>query len=151
MPTTTSGISAWINAFADAMAVRANIVSWNVQVVTGFVSDTDRRDSLQIGDIIEGEQEWGVIGNRRRDEKFRVNSIIWVNRPGKGDAVIRAARTRAFEILAEVEDELRLRATVTATVKVAALTRYTVEQGASTDGRWCQVDFEVSNWKDLPS
>ena len=151
MPTTTSGVHAWINALADALALRANLISWNVLITTGFVSDTDRRDAIVVGDFIQGEQEWSMLGNRRRDERFRVSGAIWVTRAGKGDTVIRAARERAIAILAEIEDELRVSPTVTATVKVAALTRYEVDQGVSSDGRWCEVDWEVSNWKDLPS
>ena len=149
MTTTTSGVHAWLNAFADALGQRGALA--DVLITTGFVSDVGRRDAIQIGDSIEGEQEWGLIGNRRRDEKFRIGGIIWVQTAGKGEQVIRDARERAFVLLAEIEDELRLRPTVGATNKLSAITKYDVDQGATSDGRWVQIDFEVSNWKLLPS
>lgn len=149
MTTETSAVHAWLNAFADALAARANLAG--VLITTGYVADVGRLEAIQIGDTIEGEQEWSLLGNRRRKEQFRINGIIWVSKPGKGETVIRAARERAFVLLAEIEDELRLRPTVSATNKLSALTRYTVDQGASTDGRWAQIDFEVSNWKELAS
>lgn len=151
MPTTTSGMHIWLVAMAAALAARANIVTWDVLVTTGWVSDIDRRDTLILGDPIEGEQEWGLLGNLRRDERFTVGGTILVQRAGKGESVIQATRERAVNILAELEDELRVRPTVGATVKVAALTRYSIDQGADSDGRWCQLEFEVSNWRDLPS
>lgn len=149
MPTETSVVHTWLNAFADALTARANLAG--VLITTGYVSDVGTQDAIQIGDSIEGEQEWSLLGNRRRRENFRIGGIIWVKRAGKGDPVIRTVRERAFALLAEVEDELRLRPTVTATAKLSAITRYECDQGASTDGRWCQVEFEVGTWKELAS
>lgn len=150
MATTTSGVHAWLNALADALEARPAIDD-QVLVTTGYVADVDGRDAITLADSIDGEQEWGLLGNRRRDEKFTMGGVIWVKRAGKGEAVIRTVRERAWALLAEVEDELRVRPDVTGTVKVAAITRYTLDQGPTSDGRWCQIDFEIRNWKDLPS
>lgn len=149
MTTETSAIHAWLCAFADALELRSGLA--DVLVTTGYVEDTGKRDSIQIADQVDGEQTWGLLGNRRRDETFTASGIIWVKRAGKGEDVIRAVRERAFDLLAEIEDELRLRPRVSSTVKLAAITRYSVDQGANTDGRWCQLDFEVSSQQTLAS
>lgn len=148
MATTTSGIATWLNTFADALAARAGLSG--VLITTGYVSDAAQQDQIQI-DSIEGEQEWGLLGNLRRKEMFRIGGIIWVTRAGKDEAVIRVVRARAYVLLAEIEDYLRVAPTVSGTNKVSALTKYTLDQGANTSGRWAQMDFEVSNWRDLPS
>lgn len=149
MTTTTSGADAWMCAFADALTARAALSG--VLITTGYVSDVGRQDAIQIGDTVEGDQEWGTLGNMRRREDFTVAGIIWVQRAGKGETVIRTVRARAFALLAEIEDELRVRPTVTATVKLSSITHYNLDQGANSDGRWAQMDFELKNWKDLPS
>ncbi len=148
MTTVTSGIDEWMNAFADALGDRAGLAG--VLVTTGQVLDIGKQDSIQLTDV-EGTQTWGLLGNRRRDEEFRVSAIISVLKAGKGDPVIRAARARAVELLAEVEDELRVRTTVGATARWSALTSYDLNQFATTDGRVCEISFEVSSTKFLAS
>lgn len=147
--TTTSVVHTWLNAFADVLSARAGLAG--VLITTGYVSDVGTRDAIQIGDSIDGEQKWGLLGNRRRDEEFRVGGVIWVKRPGQGETVIRDVRGRAFALLAEIETALRTDPAVSAVAKVSAVTRYECDQGATSDGRWCQIDFEVSTRKDLPS
>ena len=59
---------------------------------------------------------------------------------------------RAVNLVEEGLDvALRVRPTVTATVKLSSITHYNLDQGANSDGRWAQMDFELKNWKDLPS
>jgi len=152
MATVTSTIHAAMNAFADGMLARANIISAKVQVSTGYLGgDSAAKESIQLTDVTPATQEWGLIGNRRRNEEYTLNGLIWVLKAGKNETVIRLARARAFELLAEVEDFLRLDPTIASTTLVSELASYPLDQGANQEGRWAQVDFAIACKKDLRS
>lgn len=141
-----------MDAFVDGMLARANIISASVQVVSGYVGgDAAAKESIQLTDWGPAEQRWGVLGNRRRDEEYTLNGLIWVTKAGKTEAAIRSARDRAFALLAEVEDFLRTDPTIGGTTKVAELAAYPGEQGANEEGRWVQISFEIRCSKDLRS
>jgi hypothetical protein len=152
MATVTSTIHAAMNAFGDGMLARANIISAKVQVSTGYLGgDSAAKESIQLTDVTPATQEWGLIGNRRRNEEYTLNGLIWVLKAGKNETVIRLARARAFELLAEVEDFLRLDPTIASTTLVSELASYPLDQGANQEGRWAQVDFAIACKKDLRS
>jgi len=152
MATITSTIHAAMNAFVDGMLARANIISAGVQVASAYLGgDTARFESIQLTDAPDAQQSWGMLGNRRRDEEYTLHGVIWVFRAGKGEAVIRDVRARAFELLAEIEDFLRVDPSIGGTTKVSELSRYPLDQGANEEGRWAQIDFDVLCKKDLRS
>ena len=104
MATVTSTIDAAMIAFVDGMLARANIIADGVQVSSGYLGgDTAAKESIQLTDVPSAEQKWGMLGNRRRDEEYTLNGLIWVVKAGKNEAVIREARARAFALLAEIE------------------------------------------------
>lgn len=153
MPTVTSKVDAFMTAVADGLALRAGLDG--VQVTSGWVSDP-QRESIQLVDA-EMTQTWGAIGNTRREEEFTVTAVVWVVVPGKGEAVIRECRGRAFELLAEVEDYLRVAVrgngdpVLREIVRAFELEGAVLEQGANQEGRWCQLTFRVHANKDLRS
>lgn len=149
MATVTSVAHAFMVALADTLALRANLAG--VQIATGWLGgDSDARESIQLT-AVRAEQRWGMVGNRRRDEEFTVEGTIWVTRAGKNEPVIREARERAFALLAEIEDCLRVDPTVGNIAKGSQVSAYDLDQGATTDGRWCQVELEILVNKDLRS
>jgi len=152
MATVTSTIDAAMIAFVDGMLARANIIADGVQVSSAYLGgDTAAKESIQLTNVPQAEQKWGMLGNRRRDEEYTLAGLIWVVKAGKNETIIREARARAFELLAEIEDFIRVDPTIGATTKVSELSRYPVDQGASAEGRWCQIDFEITCKKDLRS
>lgn len=152
MATVTSTIHAAMNAIVDGLLARPNIITDGVMVSSGYLgADSSRHESIQLFGVTNATQQWGMLGNRRRDEEYTITGGIGVRRAGKNEAVIRAVRERAFELLAEVEDFLRVDPTIGGTTKVSELSRYPVEQGADSEGRWCQVDFEITCKVDLRS
>lgn len=152
MATVTSSIPDAMDAFVAGMLLRANIISAKVEVASGYLGDkSNRQESIQLTDAPSAVQSWGMLGNRRRDEEYTLAGLIWVMKPGQMEPVIKAARDRAFELLAEIEDFLRLDPTIGGTTKVSELSAYPFEQGANGDGRYCQIDFEISCKKDLRS
>lgn len=153
MATVTSSIPAAMDAFVDGLKERQAIIDAGVQVSSGYLAgDVAAKESIALLDWGPANQSWGMLGNRRRDEEYSLNGWIWVVKTGKGEDVIRAARTRAFELLAEIEDFLRDDPTIGGTTKVSELTGYPGDQGIHSDGgRWVQIEFEVSCKKDLRS
>lgn len=149
MATVTSVVDAFMVALTDKLALRSGLEG--VQVASAWLGgDAAADESIQL-DGARAEQAWGALGNKRRDEEFTVDGMIWVRVAGKDEPIIRETRGRAFELLAEVEDCLRVDPGVNGTVKVCGVATYELEQGANTDGRWCQLNFEIRCEKDLRS
>lgn len=152
MATVTSTVHAAMNAFVDGMLLRSTIAGDKVQVTSGYMgADSDAKESIQLTQWTPATQSWSMLGNRRREEEYTLAGLVWVMRPGKNEDVIREVRERAFELLAEIEDFLRLDPTIDGTTKVSELSAYPGDQGATPDGRWCQIDFEILCKKDLRS
>lgn len=141
MATETSTFHDFLNALADGLAQHPTLAS--VQIATAPLGqETAKAESIQFG-ALDMEQSWGMLGNRRREEQYTVNGVVWVFRPGKNEPVIRDVRGRTRELLAAIEDFLRVDPTVGNVVKVCQLTNGRLEQGANSDGRWCQFDFDI--------
>lgn len=111
MATATSRAAAIEDALIEQLQARPGLAG--VQVEIGPLGDQEARNEwIQIGTAVAGpglssSQEWGALGNRRRDEAGTIHGGIFVQKAGAGPAVIRACRDRAWELLAEVEAQLR--------------------------------------------
>src|SRR6185436_2449320 len=140
MTTETSKVHAFLNALVDGLNARPALIEKTVQVASAWLGgDTDRNESIQFSDA-EMSQEWGLLGNKRREETFTVAGSIGVHRAGKNEPVIREVRERVLVLLGEVEDFLRVDPSVGNVVKVCQLKDGRMDQGATDEGRWCQFD-----------
>lgn len=100
---------------------------------------------------LSSSQVWGALGNRRKDEAVSIRGEIFVSRPGAGAAVLREARDRALELLAEVEAQLRDDPHIDNLVVKSALTEWEERRGAGVDGsRHSIVVFTVEYEAWLP-
>lgn len=152
MNTVTSSAPAAMDAFVEGMLARENVATWKLQVSSGYLGeDSSQKESIQLTHVSNANQEWGALGNRRREEEYTIHGFAWALAAGKNEPAIKAARDRAFELLAEVEDFLRLDPTIGNTVKVAHLTAFPFDQNANVNGRYCQIDFEITCEKSLRS
>lgn len=140
MATVTSKLHVAMNAIADGLALRPGLAG--VQIATGPLGGDSAQESIQLF-TGSSSQAWATTG-RRREEETTIEGAIWVMRAGKDEPVIRAARTRAFALLAEIEDFLRLDPSLGGIVRECGLTNVELDQGVNPDGRWCQLDFTVS-------
>ena len=141
---TTSSIPAFLDALADQLAARADLVG--VNVFSGPVNPTTAgRESIQL-DSVEATQR-GRAGNGGRNESYDASGLIYITRPtpsGQTEQSIRDCRDRAFAILAAIEAELRAGHTVKQTVRRAEITEYPLDQGAAPDGgRAARISFTV--------
>lgn len=141
---TTSSVPAFLDALADTLAARADLVG--VNVFSGPVSDTAAgKESIQL-DSADGTQV-GTAGNGGRSESYDASGLIYIVRatpPGQIEQSIRDCRDRAFAILAAIEDELRTNHTLNQTVRRAEITAYPFDQGAAPDGgRAARISFTI--------
>lgn len=65
---------------------------------------TLERECLIVGDVNNADQEWSGIGDRRRQEDYRIELWVGVNAPGDSQE---QATVRAVELFAVVEAVLR--------------------------------------------
>lgn len=146
MSTATTQGDAMTN-LATLMATRAatggNAIE-GVAVRSGAALRTDAatREALELWET-EADEDWRVLGARRRAERFRIHGGIYAIRAGSSETVIRAARDRAVAILDELKDCLSDDPTIDGAVRVAALVRNRVDQSFSDQGRWCLIEFWV--------
>jgi hypothetical protein len=92
------------------------------------------RESMNILGL-EGEQNWAGLGQLAKEEIYTVQVLILVIREGQQT---QPAVERAYELLAQLEDELRETSTSPAmanTVRVASVETVNLEVGASDQTR----------------
>lgn len=100
-----------------------------------------------------GDQQWAAIGNRRRRETYTIRAGIFIKRLGAGEAKAKEVRDRAYEILAELEDAIRVAPTLGLADRVIIqLTRVDLDQGLDPDdGRIAALDIDLSVTAELVS
>lgn len=150
MATATSTIPAFLDALRATLAARTLIAAGGVLVATAPTGEPVPRESIQLFDAA-ADQEWAASGNKRRREQYRVRGGIFISAPGAGEAKAKAARDRAFALLAEIEDALRLDHNVSGTVNQAQIAAYDLDQGAAKEGRWAAIEFFIAVRAELTS
>lgn len=128
----TSTAPAFMNALHDALAARTNLAA--VRVNYGPALPDPGRESINILGL-EGEQNWAGLGQLAKEEVYTVQVLILVIREGQQT---QPAVERAYELLAEIENELRESSTAPTmdnTVRVAAVESVNLEVGASDQTR----------------
>lgn len=129
---TTSTAPAFMDALVTALAARSNLAG--VRVNYGPALPDPGRESVNILGL-EGEQQWAGLGRLAKEEIYTVQVMILVIREGQQT---QPAVERAYELLEELEDELRENTdspTEGNTVRVAAVETVNLEVGASDTTR----------------
>lgn len=153
MAVTTSKVADIEDALITQLQAREGLEG--VQVDIGPLGDQSARgEYIQLGVGIGGgvsvQQVWGALGNRRRDETGTIRGEIYVERPGAGAAVIRAARDRAWELLAEVEAQLREDPKINNLARVAAMQASEETRGIGPGNRQSVIQFTIEYEATLP-
>ncbi len=105
------------------------------------------------------DQDWSAMGNKPREERGSLTDcLIWVVKPGAGEAVIKAARDRAILLLNLVAAELRANVgqwltsqQADSAVRTAAIGAITFSQGALQTGRVARFVFTIDYTVRLPT
>jgi hypothetical protein len=107
-----------------------------VQVTIGFPK-VPAKELVMLGDI-KGTQEPASIGRLSREERYKLEVTIKVERQGTDQSV---PTTRAYAIAAELEQQLRDDPTVAGAVRIAQVGgrqhdpgRYDLEEFVTSDG-----------------
>ncbi len=139
MPTVTSKAAAVLDAITDGLSARAALAG--IQIASGPMRFESSSDSIQFFQV-DISQEWGALGRKRREEEGVLKGAVWVMKPGKDEAAVRATRDRAFVLLGEIEDFMRVDPSIGGVVRVSQIRPGVLDQGAN-EGRWVELDFEI--------
>lgn len=114
-----------------------------VQVTSADMGKDTAREAIA---LLDGEltQEWAALGRGGKNETVEFDMGILIIKPGAGEAVIQAARARAFELLGIVESYLLGDPSVGATTRASALFTGRVTEGAGPQGRVCGLMCRVT-------
>lgn len=151
---TTSPVDRFVNTLVDNLRAREGLVG--VLITTAWMGPESKNEAIEFMEA-EEEQEWGQLGNRRRETTFTWHGFVGCTRPGSGDDTARLARARVYALFAELEAELRddpmvhdETGAMTAD-RVAQVLSGNLIQGVDPDGRWCQLTFAVRAKATLPT
>lgn len=142
---TTQGTA--LTNLATALATRAAtsgnaIEGVAVRSAAAMKAGATTREAIELWET-EADEDWRVLGNRRRGENYRIHGGIYALRQGGDETTIRAVRARAVAILNELKDCLADDPTLTSAVRVAALVRSRIDQDFADNGRWCLIEFWI--------
>lgn len=139
-----------LTAVVDLLAAREGLTG--VQVTSGPMPSTQQggkylaKEKIEFHEIHQTQEFAGfgkVPGKPSRAEQFTITGLVEANADGAGEPAIREARSRAYELVAEVENCMRdnLHA---GGVLWTHYTRGDCRQGVGDAYRWCQILIELS-------
>jgi hypothetical protein len=143
----TSSIPAFFDALKALLDARANIIGPPlVTVATGDLAADTPKEAIVLFGALGPRESVGLRGPQgiSADENVTVRGAIWIVKPGQGETVIKQARDRAAALLAEVEQTLKANPTVSGTCQYAAVSSSGHEAGANDEGRWHQLNFDIT-------
>lgn len=117
---TTSKAAEFEDALIAQLQARPGLAG--VQVDIGPLGDDSEAEHIQSVQV-DSEEEWGALGNRRKEELIALTLAVQGEAPGAGAEAIREARDRCHTLIAEVAAQLREDYTVNGTVIRAQITR----------------------------
>lgn len=141
----TSRLAAVKSALVDLWVLRAGLAG--VQIASADLGNANyATESIMLVGQDDIEQEWVHVGRLSRDERLTLTGAIYVMKPGAGEAVIRAARDRGFELMAEIEKsfvETQAASSIGGLVKAARARPFQGHDIITPDGRVYLLGFEV--------
>lgn len=114
-----------------------------VTITTAPSGDPDILESIQFDGVPE-DQAWKSLGGMRRQETYPIGGGILILKRGAGEEVAKAARDRAYAILAEMEIVLRANPTLGLGARTdVQLASALLFQGWQENGRLAAIDFTI--------
>lgn len=111
----TSTIPTLKAALLEQLSARPGL--HGVNVTWGISTSSPGSEWIWLGDT-DGEQRAAALGAQRREETYDLSVVVSVVRQGRD---VQEASLRAFEIVAEIENELRADASVGNVVRTAEI------------------------------
>lgn len=130
-----------------------------VQVTSGSLGAATDPDMAIALFTADQNTDWADIGASRRREDFVVSGRAGVfSYPGADEEAIRGCRAKVYGLVNALDEILR--GTTTGirnpdaarvpTCKLAAITGMALDQGATAEGRWATIMFDITAWAELP-
>ena len=115
----------------------------DVVIRTGPIHDSRGRDSLEII-AVDAENTWGALGNKKIDEDYLIEAVIWGYARGVDDeSAIKNARDGAFLIFDEMLEAIRDDPRMNNSVRQSIAGAYKLEQGWTSEHRVARLDVEI--------
>jgi hypothetical protein len=132
---------------ATALATRAATVGNALEGVAvrsapALRADAPTREAIELWET-EADEDWRLLGQRRREETYRIHGAVYALKAGSAEATIVAVRDRAVAIFDELRDALADDITLGGAVRTSALVRSQLRQDFTDTGRWCLIEFWV--------
>jgi len=131
-----------MTALQVALDARAGLDGVPVRSAPSLRADGPTREAVELWDT-EADQDWRLLGNRRKEETYRIHGGIYALKAGNSEAVVTATRARAVALLNEINAALADDPTIGGTVRVARLARNRLDQDFTDAGRWCLIEFWI--------
>lgn len=131
-----------MTALQVALDARPGLDGVPVRSAPSLRADASTREAVELWDT-EADQDWRTLGNRRKEETYRIHGGLYVLKAGNTEAVVTATRARAVALLDEILAALASDPTIGGTVRVARLARNRIDQDFTDTGRWCLIEFWI--------
>ena len=157
MPVTTTKAAQVEDALITALKSRAGLTGVQVEAGPLGVKESEPEYIQTVGEpaTLSGSQEWGSIGAHRKEETCQILCEIYVRKPGAGATVLRAARDRALELMAEIEallrDEMKNRTKLDGLVTFVQLVSWEERRGATEGNRISIIECTIQYQATLPT
>jgi hypothetical protein len=122
-----------------------------VQIAVGPMGDETQAEAIIFFGTDPGSEEFVTFpvggSSHSKEERYSIVGAIWILKAGAGDASIKGARDRAYEIRKEMADALRADPKLglsSSGVNWLHLASTGLEQGVNSKGRWAQLNFSVA-------
>ena len=139
----TSTIPAVLDELKTALELRAGLVG--VTVFSAHMGDEVTRapEAIVLGLDVPFEQNFASLGAQSRDEEYTIEGVVLTTQPGAGEDAAKAARDRAFYIVAEIEDQLRADAKLGERALWAGFGTGRFQQGTGDRTRIAAIEFGI--------
>jgi hypothetical protein len=142
-------IAAILDALVDGISARPAFAG--VQVRSAFMGDEmDGREFVVFDGTHRLDGDWSSIGRLSRQEIVTVDGSVVVRYPGGGEQIVRAARSRAAALFADIESFVtasvannRLMVNGVPTVHTSKIRPTGYADGFDPDGRVAVLTFSV--------
>lgn len=138
-----STVPAFLDAMVTALKLRAGLSG--VQVFTAATDALSEGEEAIVFGVegIQSDANYPTMPMVRADEVYEVTGRVWIVKHGSGEAVIKAARDRAFAILDEVATEMATNDTMTGTVRDCRIVNWSIDQAPAPKVRDVRLAFAV--------
>jgi len=128
-----------LDALKVQLDARGNLSG--VEIATGGLGSDTPKEAITFDRVEQGEDH---VGMAIVEELYEINGSCYIEKPGKGEAIIKSARDRALALVKELKDQLDDDETINSTVMTSRFSRFVMNQDVTDPpGRVCNIEFVI--------